>query len=372
MRLLLCGGGTAGHINPAIAIAEEVKCTDPNAEILFVGREGGLENEAILKAGFKLKTIKIQGLRRSLSLTNLKSVYLALKARGYAARIINDFSPDVILGTGGYVCWPIISSGQKMNIPTALHESNITPGLTTRMLAGKCNKVFLNSDETKKYITKKAKAITTGNPLRCDFNKISRAQARRIYGLKDSELMILSFGGSIGAEKLNKVILDTIKSYSLVEKEIRHIHATGKRYYNEAEARYINSKNGGCKILPYIEDMPTALRAADIVVCRCGAMTLSEIQQVGVAAILIPSPNVSDNHQYKNALHLSERGAATMIEEGKLTTELLIEELKRLNFDKFGRKNRAKTLRALSKPNSAKTIAKELFLLKYGNKKAAF
>lgn len=364
MRLLLCGGGTAGHIIPALAIAEELKKRKPDAEILFIGREGGLENEHIKKSGFEQKTLKVYGLKRSFSFDNLTRVREAVKARGEAKRIIKEFNPDVILGTGGYVCWPVISAGKRMKIPTAIHESNVYPGLTTRLLAKKCDKLLLNREETKNYLKSDVKSVTVGNPIRADFGKISRNIAREKLGVREKEILIVSFGGSIGAEVMNGVIIEAMKEYTSKEKDIRHIHATGRRYYEKVKEELGETDFGKSIITPYIEDMPTALLAADIVICRCGAMTLSEIAEAGVASILIPSPNVTNNHQYKNAEYLKKQSAATVIAEKKLSKEVLIEELKRLKNDKNGRKMQAKNIKAHSTPKAAEMIVNELFLLK--------
>jgi len=364
MRLLLCGGGTAGHINPAIAVAEELKNQDKDAEILFIGREGGRENELVEKAGFKIRTVSVEGIRRSLSTDNLRRIIKAIKAREEAAKIIKGFRPDVILGTGGYVCWPVITAGSKLNIPTVVHESNITPGMTTKLLSAKCDLLLLNHEKTQEYLSKKSNTKVVGNPLRQDFGRITRGEARRKMGIAKDEIFILSFGGSIGAKRLNEVLLDVMESHSSKVKNVRHLHATGKRYYHPEEKKYIEKAFCGCRIVPFISNMPTALQAADIVICRCGAMTLSELSAVGVASILIPSPNVSDNHQYKNGFYLSERGAADMIEEKNLTADTIIERLLFLENDENERKNRAKNIRALYKPDAAKLIVKELFSLK--------
>lgn len=369
MKLLLCGGGTAGHVNPAIAVAEELKSKDKDAEILFIGREGGKENEAVTRAGFKLKTIKIEGIRRSFTTDNIRRIITALKAKTSAEKIIKEFHPDVILGTGGYVCWPVISAGKALGIPTAVHESNITPGMTTKLVSGKCDLILLNHERTKDYLGSKAKCVTVGNPLRQDFGRISRGEARKKLGLSKDEIFILSFGGSIGAKRLNEVMTEVMDEHSSKIKAIRHLHASGKRYYSEAEKKYIDKTYLGCRIVPYIDNMPTALRAADIVICRCGAVTLSEISAVGVASILIPSPNVSGNHQLKNAKHLSDGGAGVLIEEKNLSKETLINKLLELENDENGRKSRAKNINAFHKEDASKLIIEELYSLKKGSKK---
>ena len=367
MKIILCGGGTAGHINPAIAVAEEIKQQNPTAEILFIGRDGGKENDLVTKAGFPIKTLKLQGLRRSLSPDNFKSILYAIKARSEAKKIIKHFSPDIIIGTGGYVCWPVITAGKSLGIPVAIHESNVSPGLTTKLLSSKADIVLLNHTETKSFLSKKIKTKVVGNPLRSDFKKIDRDQARSKLGLRKGEILITSFGGSIGARKLNEVIIEVMKSYSSKENGVRHIHSMGTRYYSEEIIGYKN-----CRILPYIDNMPEVLLASDIVICRSGAITLSELSEVGVASILIPSPNVSDNHQYKNAKYLLDNGAAMLIEEKNLTAASLVVNIKELKNDENARKKRAKKIKSFSTPSAAKDIVKELFLLKNSNKKTVF
>ena len=363
MRIILCGGGTAGHINPAIVVAEEILESEPASEILFIGREGGRENELVTKAGIRLQTIPIKGLKRSLSPKNISRIKDALKAKGQAEKIIKEFKPDVILGTGGYVCWPIISAGKSLGLPVAIHESNITPGLTTKLLARGCNAVFLAQEKTKEYLSKKAKTFVVGTPLRKEFRSLSRGECRRKLGLKETDILLISFGGSIGADKINQTMIEVMKNYSVKEENITHIHATGERYYKNLPDKDKNLGNSKCKIKAYIDNMPTLMKAADIAVCRSGAMTISELCASGVAPILIPSPNVTGNHQYMNARLLSDYGAAEIIEEKNLTAKGLTEAINRLKIDKNGRKNRAKNLRKLYDPKAAKNITKRLKLL---------
>ena len=368
MRIILCGGGTVGHINPAIAVAEEILDTEPASEILFIGREGGGENEPVKKAGIRLKTIRIRGLLRSPSLENLSRIKDALLARRKAEKIIKEFKPDVILGTGGYVCWPVISAGKHLGIPVAIHESNITPGLTTRLLAKSCDAVFLGQEKTKEYLSKTARTFVVGTPLKKEFTRMSRKECRRKLGLKEEDILLISFGGSLGAERINRVMTKVMKSYSASDKNIIHIHATGEEYYRTMPEEDKNFDNGKCKIKAYIDNMPTLMKAADIAVCRSGAMTVTELCAAGVTPILIPSPNVTDNHQYMNARLLYDRGAAEIIEEKDLSECAIAERIDRLKIDKNGRKNRAKAMQGLYNPNAAKNITKGLKLLINGVK----
>ena len=360
MRLLIAGGGTAGHINPGIAIAEELLTTHPESRILFVGREGGRENELIKKAGIDLRTIKINGLRRSLSLENAKRLILAIRSINEAKEIIKDFTPDVILGMGGYVCWPIITAGKRLNIPTAIHESNVSPGLTTKLLSRKCDVVFLSKEETKKYLSKRIRMLTVGTPVRAEFKKYDRNYARKRLGINNNDFLRVSFGGSLGSEKLNETILKVIENYSSKDKNIKHIHGVGRRYFEAKKTKEYD----GCKIVPFINDMPFVMKAADLVICRSGSMTISEICEVGIASILIPSPNVTANHQFLNAKLMEDRGAGILIEEKNMNEKELILAINRFKNDEFDRKTRAKNSKTLSTPNSAKKIIKELFTLK--------
>lgn len=370
MNVLLCGGGTAGHINPAIAIAEEIKAENPSSKILFIGREGGFENELIKKAGFEYKTISIQGLKRSLSIDNIKRIFIAMDAKRKARKIIEEFKPDIVLGTGGYVCWPVISAAKELKIPSAIHESNYVPGLTTKLLAKKCDTVFLNNQDTRKYFPERVRTVVSGTPLLLSFLSNNRNEARRKLGIKNDEIFIVSFGGSIGSEKMNETLVEIIKKYSSKDKSIKHIHATGQKHFKIITDSYKPSEKTGCKIVPYIDNMPTVLHAADIVICRCGAITLSELQAVGVSAILIPSPNVAANHQLKNGKSLSDIDAALLIEEKDLTFESLKNAIDELKNDENGRKKRAKTIKALSSVKASKIIVNELFNVKNSKKKA--
>ncbi len=329
MKLLFAAGGTGGHINPAIAIAEAMKRRHKNISIAFVGRSSGEENKAVTERGFKLYTLNIKGLPRKISAEAASSLYLALRSLGESKKIIRDFSPDAIIATGGYVSWPIVKCGIKNGVPTIMHESNIFPGLVTRRLGEKCDALLLNSDESIKFLKSGKNCIKVGNPLREDFFGTTRKNARSSLGIGNGQIFVVSFGGSLGAEKINNAVLSLMENYSSKEPRIVHLHSSGTRYYEKikSENKKFTIGVGGCKIKPYIDNMPTVLTAADIVISRAGAMTLSEIARCGTAAILIPSPNVADDHQRKNAEALSASKAALMINEDELPSGVLEEKL---------------------------------------------
>lgn len=326
MRILFSGGGTAGHVNPAIAIAEALSKRNPESEIAFIGREGGKENELVKSAGIRLFTIPVSGLSRSLSPKNLKAIKNALSAKRIAKDILKEFTPDAVIGTGGYVCWPVLSAAHACGIPTAIHESNASFGLTTRLLANKCDLLLLGTDTC----TEKHKnAVYTGNPLRADFGKSTKREARHLLKIPNGKRLIISVGGSIGAKKLNDACVAVMKDYSVKDRSILHIHSCGSRYYEQIQKLFpeLCKGSGNCRIVPFIKNMATALTAADAVISRCGAMTLSEIAYCATPAILIPSPNVTGNHQLKNARYFCDLGAAVLLEESELDEENLWREI---------------------------------------------
>lgn len=326
MRILFCGGGTGGHITPSLAIAEELKRKYKACEIAFIGRKNGNENKLITDKDYPLYEIEISGFSRSMSINNLKTIGLFIKSRSKAIEILTDYKPDAVIGTGGYVCAPVISAAKKLNIPSALHESNASFGLTTKLMARKCDILMLGANVKTKY----KNAVYTGNPVSDRFGKIQKTEAKQKLGLKSSDKLILSVGGSIGAEKLNEAVIDFMYKYAYGIPGVYHIHSAGKRYYDEVSKNHpdLCQKTGKMQILPFIYDMPTYISAADIVISRCGAMTLAEISKVGRPAIMIPSPNVTNNHQMKNALYYQSNGAGEILEENKLNSESIAELIK--------------------------------------------
>ena len=359
MKFIFTCGGTGGHVSPALAIAEEIRKKSENAQILFICRAGGNESFPVQKLGYDVKFLDVQGIERRISPKNLRSIVLALSAEIKTRKIISDFKPDAVIGTGGYVCWPVLHAASAMGIPTLLHESNSVPGLVTRLLSKRVSTLAVSSEECKKQLKCKDNVKVLGNPVSERFFKASRKSSRERLKIRDGEVYILSFGGSGGAQKVNDVICEVIKSYSSKTPNVKHTHACGARYFKDYEG--VKFKN--CNVIPYIENMPERLAAADIVICRCGAMTLSEICATGAAAILIPSPNVTNNHQYRNGLALKQRGAAVMIEEKDLTESSLKAAIDELIRDENKRKTLIFATKNCADSKSSERIAKEIITL---------
>ena len=358
MNIVFCGGGTVGHISPAIAIAKEFEKRNPDCKIAFIGRASGAENEIIKKNGYKLYEIQVSGLIRKLTLKNLGVIKKLFTAEKESKKILEDFSADAVIGTGGYVCFPVVRAAKKLGIFTAIHESNASPGLSAKLLSKKCDIVFYGT----KTDNNDKNSIYSGNPVREDFYKIQKSDARKKLGIPSDKLFVLSVGGSIGAWALNDASLEMMKDFSSKRNDILHCHSTGKRYFEsvkETHPELFPAKNG-CSVVPFIDEMPLYLAAADIVISRCGAMTLSEICASGSASILIPSPNVTADHQTKNALHLVENGAAVLINESELSAESLTEALLRLINNRELLSRMEKNAFRISSPNASRIIAKNI------------
>ena len=332
MHILFAGGGTAGHINPALAVAGYLKKKDPSIKISYIGTAKKLEAKLVPEAGYDFYTIDVAGLQRKLTPKNIlrnivaveKMFTSSLKARKY----LKELAPDIVVGTGGYVSGPVLREAAKLGIKTAIHEQNAFPGITTKALAPKVDRVMLAMQEAEKYLKLDKKPIITGNPVRPELLEISKEEARKVLGL-DNRPLILSFGGSLGARPINEAVAGLIASHN-GSKKYYHIHGTGKVGYDSTKA-LIQSKceslSEEITIREYIDNMNVCMAAADIVICRAGAITLSELQSCGKASVLIPSPYVAENHQYHNAMSLKNVGAAEVIEEKDLTEKLLIEKV---------------------------------------------
>lgn len=339
MRLIFAGGGTAGHINPALAIAGYVREKQPDAEILYIGNKGGMEERLVPQAGFEFKSVSVQGFRRKISLKSLKenivTVNKAVRSTMDAERIIKEFKPDICIGTGGYVSGPVLKAASKLGVPILIHEQNAYPGITNKMLAKKAARVMLAMPAARDKFKGDYNFADTGNPIRGAILKEEKSSARKKLGL-DERPVILSFGGSLGADNINKALADVI-SRSAKDGRYQHIHAYGQygKWFPDLlkEKGADLGKASNLDIREYINDMPVCLAAADVVVARAGAMTLSEIQVKGKPSILIPSPNVAENHQYHNAMALVNKKAALMIEEKDLTPEKLTDAIDSLASD---------------------------------------
>ena len=363
MKLLLTGGGTAGHVNPALAIAEFFTKNDPRTEIFFAGTPGGMERELVAKRGYPYLPIDIVGFSRSLSLKNLRACYLAVRSPQRAKRILRELHPDLVVGTGGYVSWPMLSAAVSLGIPTALHESNAIPGLTVRRLASRVDLVLLNFPEAERALPKAKQCIHVGNPLRSGFNTLTREAARLRLGIPMDARVIVSFGGSLGAEGINRMIAPLWERYLLKEKDIWHIHAAGKRYFGNFQAGIKDrfpSLPPRLQYREYLEEMPLLMAASDLLLCRAGAITISEAARAGRASILIPSPHVVDDHQTKNAIALERLGASIMLKEESVTTDALIAAIRRILEDRGVRASMERAAAAFDLPDANRRIYRAL------------
>jgi len=336
LKVLLAGGGTAGHVNPALAIAEIIKEKHPDAEFLFAGTPFGLEARLIPNAGYNFVPIKVKGFQRKISLKNIgrniKAGFYLLTSNPRAKQIISDFKPDLVIGTGGYVSGPIVMKAAKMGIKTAIHEQNAYPGVTTKLLSKYVDAVMLTVSEAKKYLEKSLKYTVTGLPVRSDFKTKTKVEARRELGFDDN-ICILSSGGSLGAGRINETVADLIAWYD-GNLTVNHIHSYGgmgkDTFIKDLEKKGVDLNNKRLVAKEYIDNMPTCMAAADLVISRCGANSLYELQSMGRGAILIPSPIVAGNHQYHNGMVVQKAGAGIVIEQKDLTSELLIKTVKEL------------------------------------------
>ncbi len=329
----MTGGGTAGHIHPALTIARALQSADPKTEILFVGAKGRMETRLVPQAGFPMRTMSVSGFERSMTpkavAHNIAACWHAVSGWVVSRRILRAFSPDVAVGTGGYVCGPVLGAAEKMGIPVVLHESNALPGVTVKMLCHFAT-VCLAEESARAHLPPETETVVTGNPIPPEMTVADRREARQKLKLDDRPL-VLSFGGSLGARAINEAMAQV---FALAGGEAQFVHGAGSAGYEEMRAdlarRGIPDHGSGIWVREYIDDMADCLAAADLVVCRCGAMTLTELQACGKPSVLIPSPHVAENHQLYNAQALVERGAAVCLEEKDLTPETLWQTIRSL------------------------------------------
>lgn len=364
MRILFSCGGTGGHINPAIAAAKICREKKPGCQILFVGAGEGLESDLVPKAGFDIETVEISNFIRSITpkaiVHNIRSVFLVGKSRRQADRILDRFKPDVVVGTGGYASYPVVSRAAKRGIPTAIHESNALPGLTTRSLADKVDIIMVGVEDSRDKYPKPEKVRHTGTPVREEMLFVEKAWAREKLEISDSKPLVVSFWGSLGAREMNKKMAQFIKLES-GKGDFHHIHATGSYGWKWmpdliGESGVNLEKEPFIRMTEYIYDMPTVMGAADLIICRAGAGTLCEVAAVGVPAVIVPSPNVAENHQEKNALVFRDRGACEMVLESDCTGESLYHLTERLLADPARLREMSTVLSSLAVLDSTERI----------------
>ncbi len=364
MRILFAAGGTGGHINPALATAGEIKERYPDAEIQFVGTKDKMEAKLVPAAGYDFKTIKISGFQRKLSIENIirniKTIIYLIFCSFSVKKIIKDFKPDVVVGFGGYVSGPVVRVAAKMGIPTAIHEQNAYPGITNKTLAKVVDAVMLTAGEAEKYMQCKNPAVVTGLPVRGEMLRADRDFSRAKLGIKDSQLLVLSMGGSLGAMTINNAMVDLIAD-NHANKDLYFLHAMGQYGLwvpEKLSERGVDlNSSANVEVREYISDMDICMSAADVVICRAGASSLSELQALGKASILIPSPNVAENHQYHNAMALVNKGAALIIEEKDLTKEKMQALFDSLVKDNARRLSVQENAKAMAAPNAKEKIA---------------
>ncbi|MBR7163536.1 MAG: undecaprenyldiphospho-muramoylpentapeptide beta-N-acetylglucosaminyltransferase [Clostridia bacterium] len=320
MRAIISGGGTAGHINPALATAGRL-AKEHQADILFIGTKKGLESTLVPKAGWDIRYIEVSGLVRRLTLQNVLVIKQFITAISHCKKIIKEFRPDVVIGTGGYVCAPVLFAAHALGIPTLVHEQNVIPGVTVKMTAKTADSVCISFPETTSYLKPACakKCVLTGNPIREEMLTISKEAARKKLNL-DNRPFIVSFGGSLGAERLNQAAIDFLNKEKTGK--LQFLLGTGQRYYDTVKSAVTNY-DPAISVVPYIENMDTVMAAADLVIGRAGALTVSELCALGKPSILVPSPNVAHDHQTYNAKSVETAGGAVLIPDAEFSGETL-------------------------------------------------
>lgn len=371
MKVIFTCGGTAGHINPAVALAGLIQQRQPGTEVLFVGAKNGMESRLVPKEGYAFQGVDISSFYRSLSPEgirhNVGTVYNLLRSPAEAKEILKNFQPDLVVGTGGYASYPIVHCAARMGIPTAVHESNAVPGLTTRALERCVDRVMVGFEECRQYYRHPDKVVVTGTPVRGDFFRMSKSQAKKSLGLDDGRKLLVSFWGSLGASVMNGYMQEFF-CLEAKDRSFHHIHAAGRSGY--AAMKQAVEKSGvdlssyrELDLREYIYDMPAVMRAADLVICRAGASTISELTALGVPAVIVPSPYVTNNHQEKNAGILADAGAAVMLREQECSGEILYRTAAAILADPVRLDRMSKAMEKLSVPQAAQRIYETLMTI---------
>lgn len=357
MRILFAGGGTAGHINPAISVADYMKEKDADFEALFVGTKRGLETRLVPSAGYRIRYIDICGFDRKHLLKNVSVLYKLQKSKIDCKKIIKEFKPDAVVATGGYVSGPVLMAAKKLGVPAIIHEQNVYPGLTVRGSEKYVDYVAVSFDETVSLMKNADKCVVTGNPIRPEILKADKESARQQLGLSEKPF-VLVFGGSLGAQRINNTMIGVIKRLAESD-DFTLLFGTGDRNYQKVMAQLEEAGvtlSDNIKVVPYINNMSSVMAAADVVVARSGAITVSEICALGKPSVLIPSPNVVRNHQEQNARELEKQNAAAVITEDILTDELLYNKICEMTSDKASLSAMSKNAKRIAKTNALEEI----------------
>lgn len=361
MKIVVSGGGTGGHIYPALALIREIQKKTKDAEFLYIGTKNGLESNLVPREKIPFQSIHITGFKRSLSLENAKTVFRFLKGVRDSRKILKEFNPDIVIGTGGYVCGPVVYAAAKLKIPTIIHEQNSVPGLTNKFLSRYVNRIAVCFQEAKEYFPAK-KVVFTGNPRATEVIGKDGIHGRITAGLSTTMPVVLIFGGSRGARPINEAVIKSLSE--LGEKPYQVLYITGEVHFEDVKKEIDligNPKN--VIIKPFVHNMPEVLAGMDLVVSRAGATTLAELTSLGIPSILIPSPYVTNNHQEKNAKSLSDNGAAVLLHEKDLNSKTLVQQIDRIMMNKENLKDMKSKAKKLGVPDSAEKLYKVMYEL---------
>jgi UDP-N-acetylglucosamine--N-acetylmuramyl-(pentapeptide) pyrophosphoryl-undecaprenol N-acetylglucosamine transferase len=365
MRVVLTGGGTGGHIYPALSIGQKISEKQPGSSLLYIGTNRGLESRIVPEQGIAFEAITITGFRRSLSWENVRTVMRFVQGVGRSKELLKKFKPDVVVGTGGYVCGPVVYAASRLGIPTLIHEQNVLPGLTNKFLSRYVDGVAVSFAESVKHFARCADVVFAGNPCATTVLLANRNKGFASLGLAPETPFVLVVGGSGGAKALNDAIVEMVPLLPKLA-GVHFIFVTGERFYDDTQARIkriIPEVSSRVHVFPYIHNMPEVLASTALFVGRAGASFLAEITSLGIPAILIPSPNVTNNHQEANARSLMDVGAAEMILERNLTGQLLFSHINAIMGDATHRNSMAEASRSLGMPNAAVTIYDQIVRL---------
>lgn len=350
MKVLMTGGGTGGHIYPALALIDYIKQVDPSCEFMYVGAKRGLESKILPEMGLSYELLTVQGLKRSLSMDNVKTINLFLKGVSRGKKIIKEFQPDIVVGTGGYVSAAMVYAAHKCHVPTMIHEQNSVPGITNKFLARFVKKVAISFPDVAQYFPKE-KVVLTGNPRASQVIQGAKSDILTTFGLSPEKKTVLIFGGSQGAKKINDGVLEALEDFS--KKEYQVLYASGERFF----ATFKDKTWGkNIAIVPYIKNMNEILGNVDLLVGRAGATSIAEFTALGLPAILVPSPYVTNDHQTKNAQSLVKVGAAVMIKDSEFSGETLVKECDTLFLQPETLENMAQKSKSQGYPNAAKDL----------------